>query len=261
MKYNELSDKDKIKLIKDKYVKQGLSFAELAKSCDTYANKIRRDAAKFEIPIRTKSAAQKNVLKKGKSKHPTKGKKRSSEEKRKIGKALYESWNNLSQAERDKRCYQSAAAWSNLSDDEKMNRMQAANAAVRESSRTGSKLEKFLLKELISNNYKVEFHKEQILSNTKLQIDLYLPEFTTAIEVDGPSHFAPVWGEEALKKNIKYDNKKTGLILGRGMRLVRIKQSKDFSPARGYVIFDKLLKIIDKIKRNDKSKIFNIEDE
>ena len=50
--------------------------------------------------------------------------------------------------------------------------------------------------------------------------------------MDGPSHFAPVWGDNALKKNISYDQKKEGLIIGKGWHLIRIKQTKDFSPAR-----------------------------
>ena len=84
---------------------------------------------------------------------------------------------------------------------------------MRNSSRVGSKLEHFLLFELGKRNIKVEFHKEHWLQNHNLQVDLYLPEYSAAIEVDGPSHFKPVWGQDNLNRNIKSDQQKTGLIL------------------------------------------------
>jgi very-short-patch-repair endonuclease len=259
MSYSNLSDNEKKSVIEKRYVQKGESFAEIAKHYDTYANRIRRDAQKYNIPIRSKSEAQKNVLEKGKSQHPTKGKTRTYEEKVKIGKSIYESWQNLSEADLTKRKLKSKAIWDGLSQNEKENRLNAAHTAIRESSKKGSKLEHFLMELLIEKGYKVEFHKEQILSNTKLQIDIYLPALTTAIEVDGPSHFEPVWGEDTLNKNQKYDQKKTGLIIGRGMRLVRVKQSKDFSPTRARIIFDKLHTLLQDID-NRSEKTFNIED-
>ena len=94
-----------------------------------------------------------------------------------------------------------------------------------------------------------------------MQIDLYLPTIVTAIEVDGPSHFLPVWGEESLKKNIKYDNKKSGLIIGKGLNLVRIKQTHDFSEARATAVYTKLIEIISNhTKVFVQSKIIEIED-
>lgn len=260
MQYNKLTADQKINLIKEKYISQGMSFSEIATSCDTYANKVRRDAIKYNIPIRDKSQAQKNVLSKGKSKHPTKGKERTDAEKNKIGLSMYHSWQEMPEEKRRQRKIKSKELWSKLSQDEKANRRQAAHLAIRQSSKEGSKLEKFLLNKLIEYGYKVEFHKEQVLSNTKLQIDLYLPEITTAIEVDGPSHFEPVWGDDTLAKNQKYDKNKTGLIIGRGMRLVRVEQQKDFSPTRAGIIFQKLLDTLNNIDTKN-GKTFFIKDE
>lgn len=262
MSYNNLSDNEKQNLLYRKYVDEGMSFAEIANEYNTYANKIRRDAIKYNVPIRDKSEAQKNVLNQGKSLHPTKGKKRTQEEKDKIGIGIYKAWNDLDEAERQKRKQKAKNLWENLSEDEKANRLHSAHLAIRQSSKHGSKLEKFLLAELTANGYKVEFHKEQVLSNTKLQIDLYLPKLTTAIEVDGPSHFAPVWGEDTLTKNKKYDQKKTGLILGKGMKLIRIVQKKDFSPTRAKLISERLYEILNAIENNhNDQKTFILEDE
>jgi hypothetical protein len=77
MIYNKLSDEQKKKLIQKSYIEEKKSFAQIAENVGTYANKIRRDATKFNIDIRDKSEAQKNALKNGNIEHPTKGKKRS----------------------------------------------------------------------------------------------------------------------------------------------------------------------------------------
>lgn len=259
MSYDKLNNDEKKALISREYIINKKSFAVIAKENGTYSNKVRRDAKKLGIEIRTKSEAQKNALDKNIVSHPTKGRSRTAEEKQKIGLGIHEAWSSLSPDEKRKRQVTASTLWSKLSDDEKANRQTAAHQAIRLTSKVGSKLEKFLLEQLIESGYKVEFHKEQMLSNTKLQIDIYLPDLTTAIEVDGPSHFYPVWGQDALNRNQNYDNKKTGLIIGRGMKLIRIKQNHDFSPTRGLLIFQKLSNVLNNMV-NSNSKVFHIED-
>lgn len=246
--YDNLSDTEKYKLIKKEYEENLSSFAEIAKTHGTYPNKIRRDAIKLKIKIRDKSEAQKTALKVGRHKHPTKGTQRSESTKQKIGEGLLNAWDNISAAELDSRKQKARDNWNKLSDDEKANIIHKANLAVRKSSDEGSKLEKFLLSQLLSDGFRVDFHKEQFLVTTKLQIDLFLPTMNVAIEVDGPSHFEPIWGEDTLQKNVKYDNKKNGLITGKGLVLIRIKQNKDFSNARALLIYQKLKVELDKIK-------------
>lgn len=246
--YNKLTDSEKKRIITQMYVDKNQSFADIAKELNTYANKILRDAKKFGIQIRDKSQAQQNALKTGKHKHPTKGQTRTEDTKNKIGSGVMKAWESLSDKELSDRKDKARTAWANLDDDTKSNILQKANDAVRVASKTGSKLEKFLLTALIKDGMKVDFHKEQTLLTTKLQIDLFLPSINVAIEVDGPSHFEPVWGDQALQRNISYDTKKQGLILGKGLALIRIKQNKDFSKARAHVIYDELKKIIDNIK-------------
>jgi len=251
MQYNKLNDHDKKKIIEKLYIDENKSFGDIAKECGTYANKIRRDAIKYKINIRNKSEAQKNALASGKHSHPTKGKKRSEKTKSQIGNSVLNSWKKLSDKDLNQRKSKAREAWESKPEDEKQLILGLANKAVREASKTGSKLEKFLLKNLIAKGYKVDFHKEQTLVNTKLQIDLFISSINTAIEVDGPSHFIPVWGSDVLDKNKKYDNKKEGLIVGKGWNLIRIKQCKDFSKARGSIIFSKLEKLLDNIKTNN----------
>ena len=261
--YETLSKEEKLSLIQDLYVKQKLSFADIASEYATYANKIRRDAKAFEIKIRNKSEAQKNALVTGKHSHPTKGKPRSDDTKNKIGNKVMEFWEQLDDDELKERKKKFKDNWLKLSDDERQNMQKLATDAVRASSKLGSKLEKFLLQKLLEKGYKVEFHKEHSLLTTKLQIDLFLPSINTAIEVDGPSHFLPVWGDEALKRNISYDQKKQGLIVGRGWILIRIKQTKDFCQTRANHIFEQLDSLLQSITNNfpkSDDRNFTIED-
>lgn len=258
-----MSKQEKEKRIRQMYLEDKKSFADIAQEFNTYANRIRRDAVSFKIPIRNKAEAQSNALKSGKHKHPTKGQERTEQTKNKIGLSVLKSWEKLDEYEINKRKQKSLESWNNLDENTKKNIIKKANDAVRVASKTGSKLEKFLLERLINDGHKVDFHKEQTLSNTKLQIDLFLPKINTAIEIDGPSHFLPVWGEDALNKNQKYDNKKQGLILGKGYVLVRIKQTKDFSKARALLIYSELSQLIDNITNKfpePDNRTFTIED-
>lgn len=250
MNYETMNEGEKIKFLKDQYEKQQKSFSIIANDCGTYANRLRRDAIKFNIKIRDKSEAQKNALKSGRIQHPTKGKSRSEQTKNKIGIGVLQSWEKLSDKELKKRKDKARDNWNNLSENEQEQILRLANEAVRESSKSGSKLEKYMLNKLLTDGYAVEFHKEQSLVNTKLQIDLFIPKMRVAIEVDGPSHFEPVWGDDALKRNKTYDNKKSGLILGKGLVLIRVKQSKDFSKSRADLIYQELKTHLDAIDKN-----------
>lgn len=239
--YSQLNEQQKKDILFKMYLEQRLSLAEIAKQLNTYSNKLRRDAIKFDIKLRDKSKAQKNALKSGRHKHPTKGTERDDETKSKIGLGVLKNWENLSDAEKAARQEAARKNWENLSEEERANILKAANNAVRETSKIGSKLERYLHEKLLADGYKVDFHKEQMLLNTKLQIDLFLPSMSVAIEIDGPSHFKEVWGKDVLSKNIKYDNKKTGLILGKGLVLIRIRQEMDFSKSRAELIYNELL--------------------
>lgn len=259
--YNDLSEQDKKDIITNDYVNNNKSFDEIAQIYGTYPNKIRRDAKKFDIPIRSRSEAQKNALQKGRIEHPTKGKHRSVETKSRIGMSVLNSWQNMDQDKIVKIKQKHKKIWESKSEDERANLQRAANIAIRASSKVGSKLEKFLLNGLLNAGIDTKFHYEQTLVNTKLQIDLYIPTINLAIEVDGPSHFDPVWGQESLKKTKSYDNKKQGLIIGKGMNLVRIKQQMDFSVSRSSIVLDRLLNLIDQLSNNNiNNKYYEIKD-
>lgn len=198
---------------------------ELAKIFDTYPNKIRRRLSDAGVALRGKGEAQKEALSSGRHAHPTKGRKRTETEKIKISEGVAKIWENMSDEEKKSRSDIAKENWDNMTFEEHQNLKKKAGAAVRQSAEHGSKLERYLLIELQRKGYKVEFHRENVVSNEKLQLDLFLPETVPpiAIEIDGPSHYFPIWGEESLAKHLLADKQKNGLLIEAGYVVLRIK--------------------------------------
>ena len=215
------------KKIVDLYQQEKYSTYEIAQMFETYPNKIRRVLIKHGICLKSRSEAQKNALSKGAAKIPTQGKKRTKDEKIKISKSLKNRWKNITEEEYNKHIDRCKKRWMSMSEQEKKSMNDTAIAAIRLAGKEGSKLEKFIKQELTREGFVVEAHKKDLFPTTTLEIDMYVSGLKTIIEVDGPSHFMPIWGEEKLKKQIKADQQKTGLILGRGYAIIRVKHLSD----------------------------------
>jgi len=248
--YENYSDDKKKKFLVREYIDNQKSFSAIAKQVGTYANKIRRDAKRLGVVSRDRSQAAKIALEFGRSIHPTKNKKMTNEVKNKISESQGKVWDSLSEEGREKRSEIGRRSWENKTEKEKRYTIQKGADAIREAARTGSRLEKFLLYELTKKKFEVQFHKEHLLKNQKLQIDLFIPKLRVAIEIDGPSHFKPVWGEENLERNKRSDRQKTGLILGQGFVLIRIKQDKRISQRYFRGVVDSLVVELEKIKKS-----------
>jgi len=247
--YWSLKDKEKALLLKDAYNQKEMSWIQIANTLGTYPNKIRREAKRLGIESRTKSGAQKAALKSGRSSHPTEGKSLTEDTKLKISEGQGSIWDNLSKKERKKRSIKGKESWNKKTEQEKRELIKKGSEAIREAARTGSKLERFLLEALTERKYRVQFHKEHWLKNQNLETDLFIEDLRTAIEVDGPSHFSPVWGEKNLLKNQQSDLEKSGLILGEGLVLIRIKQTKRISQRYLRKILKDLLCVLDQIRK------------
>jgi very-short-patch-repair endonuclease len=211
----------------DLYVNENKSTYEIAELFNTYPNKIRRLLVKNNVELKDKSEAQKNAIKSGKAIHPTLGKSRSFDEKLKISSGVKKYWYEMDDQTYEDKVKKAKLRWSELSESEKTKMLESAIKAIQIAGKEGSKLEKFLYEEIISSGFKVEFHKKYLIQNENLEIDMYVPEIKTIIEVDGPSHFLPIWGDEKLQKQIKADSHKTGLILSKGFVIIRIKNLSD----------------------------------
>jgi very-short-patch-repair endonuclease len=246
--YNELSNDEKKEMIAELYTGQNWSFDAIAEKCGTYANKVRRDAIKLGIQVKTRSEAQAIAIAQGRSIHPTKGKSHTIEVKSLIGKKVSNIWKGLDETERKKRQEIGKETWKNLSDMQKQNIRRKANAGIREASKTGSKLEKFLYEGLIKAGFQVQFHIEQSLANQLLHIDMFIPGLGIAIEVDGPSHFKPIWGHKTFARNLKADSQKTGLIIAQGLIMIRVKQTKRLSQIYMLSLLEKLIDRVNFVK-------------
>ena len=209
------------------YTKQHKSTYEIAEKFGTYPNRIRRILIKNGIVLKTKSEAQKNAIENGVAIHPTSGKTRTNEEKLKISSGLKKYWDDMSEEIYQLRVEQSKKRWESLSEVEKDKMMSAAIKSIQVAGKEGSKLEKFLYHEITKAGYAVQYHKKHLIQNHDMELDMYIPSLKTIIEVDGPSHFLPIWGEEKLQKQIKADTQKSGLLLSKGMIIIRIKNLSD----------------------------------
>ena len=112
------------------YTKEMKSTYEIAKIFNTYPNKIRRILIKNNIEIKDKSTAQKNALLKGVATIPTKGKKRTKEEKLKISASQKKAWENIDPKKYELHVQKCKDRWSKLTDQQKKEMQTAATKAI-----------------------------------------------------------------------------------------------------------------------------------
>ena len=167
----------------------------IAKELNTYPKKIERILKKNNIPIRSKSESQKIAIETGRSKHPTKGKTRTEEEKFKISEGVYSNWQARSEEEREEFSKQAKKRWEEIPANKKRDMLEAAGRALHKTCTEGSKAERCLYEAIQKRGIDVVLHKKGLIQG-QFEIDLFLPELKTAIEIDGPQHFLPLWGKK-----------------------------------------------------------------
>tara|TARA_Y100000593_G_scaffold94296_1_gene192721 strand:+ start:1058 stop:1846 length:789 start_codon:yes stop_codon:yes gene_type:complete len=207
----------------EQYVNEKKSTYEIAQDLKTYPNKIRRALNTLGVDLRDKSSAQTVAIESGRHEHPTRGKKRTEAEKVAISNGMATYWENMEEDERKRRSDLSKKQWAEMSEEDKANLRKLAAEAVRKASKEGSKIEKFIYEGLTKVGYDVIFHKRGLVANENLEVDLFIPAINTAIEIDGPAHFLPIWGEESLNRHIRADAQKAGLLMNRGFVILRVK--------------------------------------
>lgn len=202
--------------------KKNRSSYDIANELNTYPNKIRRVLIKHGYDLRDKSEAQKTALKTGRSKHPTLGRERTDKEKRSISKKMVEVWDSKTEEEMQEVRDRAKKNWDALPADWKKAFTLAGTRGLLEAAKTGSKAEKALMTKLQEAGYNFVFHKKDLVPGG-YEYDLFLPELKTVIEIDGPQHFWPIWGEARLQDIIKTDEIKSGLLLSNGYCIIRLK--------------------------------------
>ena len=194
----------------------------LAKELGTYPKKIERILRKNGHELRGKSEAQSLAIKSGRTKHPTKGKQRTDEEKLKISIGTEKSWREMPEDQKKQISEEARKRWEKIPADKRRSMQESAGRALRLAAVEGSKAEKSLRDDLMKAGYDVVLHKKDLISGN-YEIDLFLPGLKTIIEIDGPQHFMPVFGEKQLRDTTKFDSIKNGLLISKGYCVIRIK--------------------------------------
>lgn len=201
----------------------GLPMMEIIKVYHISTRRFKQILSDKGVAVRSKSESQKLSLSSGRRPHPTQGKKHSMITKEKISQSVVDKWDSKTPEQKQLVANKTKQFWETAPASHKNKVAEATNAAIRLTSKEGSKLEKFLTEALTKAGYVVEYHKDSLVANQKLQIDLLLPQQNIAIEVDGPSHYLPIWGPESLEHNQRADADKNGLLLGNGFCVLRVK--------------------------------------
>lgn len=229
------------------YTVDKLSTASIAEQMGTNSKFIQRLLKKLGVPLRNKAEAQKEALKAGRAEHPTEGKPMDEERKAKIGEKVTTYYASLTTSEKKAKAKKSKDAWEKRSDTDIAEMRKKAGASYAKTSRNGSKIENNIAEHL-SKKYQVQQHVCGLIANINLEVDIYLPEYATIIEVDGPTHFLPIWGEHNLQKHIKADAEKAGLLTSSGFTLIRIKcLPKKVSATKLRIILAEIDEALDKI--------------
>ena len=166
----------------------------------------------------------------------------------------------MPEEEKKRRSDISRVQWESLSVQKVEEMQKAAAISVRAAAVYGSKLEKFLISGLKKEGYNADFHKSFWAIDRKQHIDIFISNLNLAIEIDGPSHFRSIWGEDVHQKQVVSDSKKTGFIINAGMKMIRVKNI-DGNSSGFYMrtILKKLLHTIELIKNGAKENLFELE--
>lgn len=198
------------------------------------------------VKLRDKKAAALLGIKRGRLKPPYSGP-MSDQDKKRIGRKLSERWTKVSDVEKKKVSEASKKSWERKSEEDRLKFIKMGSLAKQKTGKSGSKWEHYFLGELIKNGYACEFHKKNIILNEKMEIDILLTGQRIAIEIDGKHHFLPIYGEVQLAKKINADERKNGLLLKAGYRVLRVRiNHQTFTEGLASRIFDKILRLLEK---------------
>lgn len=236
--------------LQKEYVELGRDIPEIAKRFNLYPNAIYRLMKKWNIPRRNRNDTQQLLFKRGKKKSPMEGKKQTETHKDRISQTRLKQWKQVSDEELERRRQIGKELWNKkkLGDLHDMRRL--AGQATQRASKEGSKTEKFIKESLESRGWTVKFHPCNLVHNQReLEVDLFLPEIATAIEIDGVTHYEPIYGEERYLKQIENDNVKNGKLTAAGFNVIRVKHvRRRLTKAYHKAMLLKLLTLIEMIK-------------
>ncbi len=255
---NLLSPKFK-EYLEEHYVNGTKSIPTIAKEYNTYPNMIYRVMRKLGVERKTRSEAQRIALESGQASHPTEGKELTPETKHKIGRAVYEKNLTISEKERQRRIDKKREIWYTLSEETRKDYLKKSHKSIRRSAAEGSKFEEMIVAALSMSGYKIQVHHRLDFAESELNVDLFLPMEGIAIEIDGPCHFEPIFGEEALENQIERDLRKNNLLIANGYSLIRVKNPRGYTSMPFMEDFiTKFLPYLKQVENQPNNGLFNI---
>ncbi len=205
------------------YFNQQLSLKVVADKLNTYPNNVRRILLKAGYTLRDKAASQIIAMESGRAEHPTKGKKLSKKTKLAISKGLETAWENRPAAQKIALANDAKTRWHEREPSVQAEFAKKAALGVRNAGIYGSKIEQFLLAKLREQGFNPQYQRENLIFSERMRVDIFLPDDSIALEIDGPTHYVPIWGEEALVEKMAKDDKKNGLLLYCGYHVLRVR--------------------------------------
>jgi len=245
-------------VVRELYVDQGLSMRKVAEQMKVPLATLSRFMKRHGINARTKADAQKNFLRD--NDHQMKGRRHTDETKKKISHSLGDFWDGLDDEQREevKRKIGSAwqRKWAKMSDTERRTMMEGLASKAREAQGMGSRLERFIAEELRKRSYLIEERSTNYTSGKDFEVDLALPKECIAIEVDGPTHFLPIYGEEHLAQQQERDGRKDEMINAAGYNVLRV---RDNNGPLSQLRIDKIEQAIKEIQKDGGTSVWYVE--
>ena len=229
-------------MLYQEYFEKERSTTDIADEYGTNPKRISRLLKKWGYKARSRSEAQKLVVV---DLHPTRGKKRTQEEKIAISKGGAESWND---ERKQAASEQAKEQWERRTEEERQAISSKAVLGLREAAKNGSKMEHFLVDSLRNNGHTV-LHHDMALPDQNLEVDIWVTNKDVIIEVDGIFHVEPVYGDEKLRKTKAADTRKNNLLVKNGFAVIRLIVTKKHISDNDYrIIEDKVLKLVESAK-------------
>ena len=187
-----------------RHVNEGISVRKLAEEIGVHHEKLRRAMVKAGIEINSSGKSLSNTIKAGKAKT-------------RKGSTLTEE-HRLILAKANKGRKREVQTKNNYILKKNMVARSEGARGNREAAKKGSKFERMLLDKLTKNGYNVlqQYEVEEY------KVDLFMPEYRLAIEVDGIAHREPIYGVDRLQATIEKDKRKDDCLRRRGMHILRI---------------------------------------
>lgn len=240
------------------YHDEGLSMRKVASALKVPLATLSRFMKKHGISSRDKTQAQKNFLRD--HDHQMTGRNHTEATRRKISRGLGEFWNGLSEEETIalKRKIGSAwkRKWEGMSDAERSAMMEELSNKAKEAQGEGSRLERFIAEELRKRGYTVEERSTNYTAGKSFEVDIALPTERIAIEVDGPTHFMPIYGEDHLAQQQARDARKDELVQSTGYSVLRI---RDNNGPLSQLRIDKIVEAIKEIAADGGTSVWYVE--